>query len=470
MKTIAIGLTIFASGQLSLGQEMTVSIKVIGTVAEIAGRFREPQKVLGLLTHYADLSGLDSRTRTVTLTDENGKIIPAIQTQLGMYIGGTAFVGWRYSVELRPFAGKVSPHVSWINGDVGTLMLDDLLPQIGERSSASVQIELPDGWKMFGTNSATRQLNVPNTAKAAFTIGRNLRERTSIAGGTQIRIVTAGEWQFTDQDTANAANEIFEYYVKLFGSSPRKEIQLTILRFPGDAPIGNWEADTRGSSVTILSSDMPFRTQAVQRLHEQLRHELFHIWLPNGVNLSGNYDWFYEGFALYQSLKLGVAVNRLRFDDYLDTMSRAFLIEGFEQPKVGLIELSKNRFNGSGTQVYARGMIAAFLCDLALLDRSKGKFSTDNLIREIFQKHSLSASRVEANEAILAAMRSHRELSPVIDNYITGAGKIDTASALAVAGFEMNGKALRVIAKPSGRQKDLLNKLGYNNWRKLGMR
>ena len=42
--------------------------------------------------------------------------------------------------------------------------------------------------------------------------------------------------------------------------------------------------------------------------------------IPNDVNLSGNYDWFYEGFALYQSLKLAVGLNRIRFEDFLDTL------------------------------------------------------------------------------------------------------------------------------------------------------
>lgn len=452
----------------AVGQEMIVKIRVSGSMAEIDGKFATPRKNLSLLDNYAGAVGLAKRISEVKLTDSNGQSVGAKRFNDGEYISVQPITGWKYTVDLRPPSNRpTAAHTSWVGSDVGLLMLDDLLPQIGEASSANVQFELPDGWKIYG---ATRELNVPDVAKAVFTIGRNLRERTIAAAGTQIRLVTAGEWQFTDQDTSDVAKEIFEYYVKVFGSSPRKEIQVVVLRFPGDAPVGNWEADTRGSTVTILSSDMAFRTQGVQRLHEQLRHELFHIWMPNGVNLSGNYDWFYEGFALYQSLKLGVAVNRLRFDDYLDSMSRAFLMDGFEQPKTGLIELSKNRFDGSGTQVYARGMIAAFLCDLALLDRSKGKFSTDTLVREIYQKHSLSTTSTNANDAILTVMRLHAELSPIVDNYITGAGKVDLASMLAVAGLEMNGKALRVIAKPSGRQKDLLNKLGYNNWRKLGTR
>ena len=53
---------------------------------------------------------------------------------------------------------------------------------------------------------------------------------------------------------------------------------------------------------------------------------------------------------------------------------------------------------------------------------------------------------------------------------ITGADKFEWSALLAAAGIEVvtanSTPALRVVAKPSGRQKDLLDKLGYNNWRK----
>ena len=174
------------------------------------------------------------------------------------------------------------------------------------------------------------------------------------------------------------------------------------MKFPSRCSVGTWEADTRGSTITIVSSDMPFKTQSLQRLHEQLRHEIFHLWIPNGVNLSGNYDWFYEGFALYQSLKVGVAVNRIRFEDMLDTLSRAYNIDSMQSQKLSLIDASKNRWNGSNTQVYARGMLVAFLCDLALLEKSKGKLSTDDLLRDLYEAHRPTAPRQDGNAAVLA--------------------------------------------------------------------
>ncbi|MGQ0543343.1 MAG: hypothetical protein ACT4O9_16095, partial [Blastocatellia bacterium] len=230
---------------------------------------------------------------------------------------------------------------------------------------------------------------------------------------------------------------------------------------------GNWEAETRGSNVTIISSDMPFKSQSLQRLHEQLRHELFHLWIPNGVNLSGNYDWFYEGFALYTSLKIGVLTGRIRFEDFLDTLLRAHTIDNFQTSRTSLIDLSGSRLSGANTTVYARGMLVAFLCDIEILKRSRGKLDVWTTVSTIYEKHRLPAQSTDGNEAVIALIG----LPDITNRYVKGAEKIDWRTNLKDAGIESDENAgrteLKVTAKPNGRQKDLLEKLGYNAWRKL---
>ncbi|MGE3465851.1 MAG: hypothetical protein AB7J13_02870, partial [Pyrinomonadaceae bacterium] len=268
-----------------------------------------------------------------------------------------------------------------------------------------------------------------------------------------------------------AAASKLSSYETAFGSSSTGNYLIGITKFPYNVPTGNWEADARGRTVTIASSDMPFRSQSLQRFHEQLRHELFHLWIPNGVNLTGNYDWFYEGFALYRSLKLGVAVNRIRFDDYLDTLSRAYDIDTMNTRPQSLIIASKGRFNGANTQLYARGMLVAFLCDLAMLNASKGKRSVDDILRQVYSGHSGDSAPVDGNAAVIAILKRHLELVPIVERYVSGAGKIDWTTQIAPAGLvaEPNGRPTRLVLKPkpSGRERVILDKLGYNNWRKL---
>jgi predicted metalloprotease with PDZ domain len=289
------------------------------------------------------------------------------------------------------------------------------------------------------------------------------------AGAASVKFSLAGEWQFADAEAERAGEEIFSRYRDLFGGVPADNFLIAFYPFTVETGFGEWEADTRGTTSVIVSADMPFASQSPQRLHEQLRHEIFHFWIPNGVNLSGNYDWFYEGFALYESAKTGVATNTIRFEGFLDVLSRAHAIDARSDKKTSLVEASRNRFAGENTRIYARGMIAAFLCDLAMLEKSRGKRSSADILRTVYRSHN-RGTRVDGNEAVLSVMRNWPELVPIVERYITGSEMIDWSTYLAYAGLEAGPDGLMVAAKLSGRQKDLLDKLGYNNWRKLPAR
>ena len=231
------------------------------------------------------------------------------------------------------------------------------------------------------------------------------------------------------------------------------------------AGFGSWEGDTRGATVTIVSSDMPFQTQAIQRLHEQLRHEIFHLWFPNAIKLSGNYDWFYEGFALYQSLRTGVSLGRIRFDDMLDTLSRAYTIDTALTLRQSLIAASKNRTTGGDTDLYARGMIIAFLTDLELMRSSNGRRDVSWLLHSIFERFHDAKTAVDGNDAVLATIGNQ-----AITNYVKGTAAIDLTADLEPAGLEASTQnsvtTFRVVSKPDRRQREMLDKLGYNDWRK----
>lgn len=495
LRTISL---IFAASVLILqfftfagAQDIEVLIKIAApspTAVEVEGKFlastpRKNSRNLSFLNEYGSATGLAERISNVELSDRNGHLVRYKRFIAGEYVADADFAIWKYSVDLTPPKQQsAAAHVSWIKGDVGLLMLDDLLPQgNGEKISAAVEFSVPNGWSTSaGEPSTSFTPSLPSGGtrylfedieKAAIAVARYLREKQLPFNNLFIRLAISDKWQFNDDEASDLATEIYINYAKIFGSSPNKFIRIAIMKFPVDVALGNWEADTRENTITIVSSDMPFKSQSLQRLHEQLRHEMFHLWFPNGVNLGGNYDWFYEGFALYQSLKLGVAANRIRFDDYLDTLSQAYNIDSIQSQRVSLTDASKNRWRGANTQVYARGMLVAFLCDLALLEKSKGKLSTDDLVRDIYQRYHLAATRTDGNTAVIDTMRLHPELRPIVERYINGVDKIDWSDALATAGIdavkENSLTTLKVAPRPKGRQKDLLDKLGYNNWRKL---
>jgi predicted metalloprotease with PDZ domain len=356
-------------------------------------------------------------------------------------------------------------------------MLGDLLPQFTEYKqsiSAKLKFEVPPEWKIISSEKISSEkissdniFLVKNIEKAIFAVGKKWRGQETLNSNLTI----SGEWQFTDAEAAKMAGEIFDEYRKLFGEIPAEKVQIFLHRFPKETKFGRWEAETRGANLTILSSDVPFKTLSLQRLHEQLRHELFHLWIPNNLALTGNYDWFYEGFTVYQALRTGIATNQIRFEDVLDTLTQAYNLDNFQSQKVSLIESSKNRWSGASGQVYARGMLVAFLCDLAILKQSRGKRSINDIFREIYQKHRVPNESADGNAAILKILNNYSELNLIIESYVKGSENINWKTDLESVGIETKEEnsfiKLNVKTKLSGKQKDLLDKLGYNNWRKI---
>ena len=459
------------------GQDIvaTISLDNVGNSRiRISGRFSDEiaargVKNLSFLNNYGASTGLGERVSSITLTDRAGSAVGSKRFAAGEYVADSNFSHWEYVVDApRPADPASAAHISWITDDLCLLMLDDILPQasIGGRSSSGrVEFKLPAGWHAYSADKGFGDgiFETADVEKAVFYLEKSVSERQS--GDLLIH----GRFNFTSDEANEMAAEIVAGYTKLIGPLPDPRFQITFIRTPPGVPPGIWEADTRGRSVTIISSDMPFKTQSLQRLHEQFRHELFHLWIPNALNLSGNYDWFYEGFALYTSLKSGVLGGRIRLEDMLDTLSRAYNIDALQPSGISLLQASKQRWNGGNTRVYARGMIVAFLCDLTLLENSKGKISVDEVVREVYTKHLKPAVSKDGNESIIAVLSSHPELDQIVINYVTGGKKIAWAPELSAAGIEPSGAgaalALKLTEHPNGRQKKILDRLGYNSWR-----
>lgn len=441
--------------------------------ALVRGALEEPKKNLSFLKQVIGAPDLGLRISDLAARDRAGKTLQLRRFDSTEFVAETAIGTFSYRVDLRPLAApRSAAHASWLGEENGLLMLDDLLPRPAANGSSQAEVVLTTtqaNWKVLTAENRveTNPYRVKDVSRAVFVLGKNLRDRPG-----QTDVSTAGTWHFSDAEVGAMADNIFNEYRRIFGGQPMDRPRVVLLPFPqANVPAGTWEAETRGSTVLLVSADTAFKGQSLQRLHEQLRHELFHLWLPNGVNLKGQYDWFYEGFALYQSLKTAVAMNQIRFDDFLDTLSRAFNIDRIQPVRRSLIAASNDRWNGAETQLYARGMAVAFLFDIAILQESGGKKSVETVFRQLYWTHKFPASPVDANEAVLKTLGNFPGAESIVGSYIKGDSSINPDRYLAPAGLENPTGAvrisLRVKEKPDGRQKALLDKLGYNSWRKL---
>lgn len=468
----------------SFGQEIEAHIKIkTATSASIEGRFLKENFLLSdknwsFANSVAGVENLAARVSDFKLKDRNNGEVEFKKFIEGEFVAENSAAVWNYEINLKsPSNVNVLAHVSWISDEQGILMLGDLLPQFSAQNnqplSAKITFELPENWKIFSREKRLTEkvFVVSDIEKAVFYVGKNWREKEISIDKTKINFIVSENWNFSDDEAIEMVRQIFAEYQQLFGEFSVENVQIALARFPKTVNLGRWEAETRGANLTILSSDMPFKTLSLQRLHEQLRHELFHLWIPNNLALSGNYDWFYEGFTVYQSLKTGVETNQIRFEDFLATLGEAYNIDNFQTQKISLLAASKNRWNGANAQVYGRGMLTAFLSDVALLQSSKGKRNITNIFREIYSKYRFPNEPKDGNTAILSVLDDYKELRPIAEKYIRGTEKIDWQANLSSIGIEAveenSFTKLSVKAKLDNRQKNLLDDLGYNNWRKI---
>ncbi len=460
-------LQIFTIAAYSQAVEVEITVDAVSRRASISGRFIEgfrPSNPMNIVftREVAGFPNLAARVSAMELADGKGSPIEVKKLMEGEYVAASDFSSWKYVVDLNPPKDRVGyAHASWLGDSSGVLMLGDLLPQYFTRAGklpGSVKLKLPDGWR--GHSSDATSFVSDDLPSSMIFIGKSDRP---IDVSSDLKLVVSGEWLFTDDEAAQMAREIFNEYTKLLGSLPKKQYLIALQRFPGEHSHGQWEAETRGRTVTIFSSDMPFRTQSLQRLHEQLRHEFFHLWFPNGIDLIGDYAWFYEGFAMYSSLKLGVKLNRIRFDDFLDTLSRAHTIDTNAKPRKALTDASIDP-----TIRYARGMMVAFLTDLQMLRNSGGKNDVGKSLKYLFTQNLRLPRGGAATDAVKTVVTDQT----FMQRYVEGAEVVDWTAELAAAGIEskQTGRTttLTVAAKLNGRQKEILDRLGYNNWRKIG--
>ncbi len=345
--------------------DLEVNVKINPTtpeVIQISGKTSKPSKINWFfLKTVANADNLGARILGFQLFDEQNHVVAVKKLLDGEYLADAEATGFQYQINLAPLSNAAAKaHVSWISGEQGILMLDDLLPQFSadnRKVSVQVKFELPTDWKLISSEKTAGEnvFDADDLAKAVFVAGKNWREIKS----EHLNLAISGEWRFTDAEAARTADEIAAEYRKLFGEMPGEKLQIVLMRLPKDARFGRWEAETRGRTAMIFSADQPFKSPSIQLLHEQLRHELFHLWIPNNLNLTGNYDWFYEGFTVYQALRTGLQMNQIRFEDFLATLAEAYNLDGFKTNNFSLIESSANRWNGANRQVYARGMLRA---------------------------------------------------------------------------------------------------------------
>jgi predicted metalloprotease with PDZ domain len=443
----------------------------------IEGEQRAARKIWAFRNTYAGMVGIGERIENLSLRNAAGENVSLRKIAPGEYEASSEATRFSYEVKIEaPLFTTDSAYISWLTPERGFLMLGDLLPRAANEGNSAQPIKivlaLPSGWLAFSNEGRAGDgrflVNDPDAGR--FFVGKDLRERRARAGSMEFSLVTAGDWAFTDEEVAETTRNILKEHERTMGGPPiESRVMLMLSPYPRSVGAERWSAETRGANVVLLSGRQPSKVAGLTLLTTPLTHELFHLWVPNALSLDGSYDWFYEGFTLYQAMRTAMRLGMFTFNDYLRTIGRAndIYLSASDRDKWSLVEASERRWTGATSLVYNKGMLMAFLYDLKLREQSGGKRSLDNVYRELFRLYGRTGIRRDGNTALIDALGgTEGEMRDFVRHYIENPAPIDLRSALAAYGLQILPGGVRtnvqVVDSLRREQRDLLRQLGYN--------
>jgi len=409
-----------------------------------------PTSVFSFRNSYAGVLGLGERIEHLD-AELDGTTVSAKKLAPGEYETDRKVTRIIYEVNLNgPLPPAQMSHVSWLNNNGGLLMLSDLLPRAARESGgdASILVAVPSHWSVDSNVSRTENAyQTVNPDKAVFLVGSSVRRKIGRAGATNFSVVTLGKWPFADDDVLKIGRKLIEEYTKVTGHPLKSDPVLMLLPLPGEIGPERWTAETRGNAVVILIGSQAKRKQVLAKLGIVLTHEIFHLWVPNELTLAGDYDWFFEGFTLYQALRMALRLKLISFGTYLDTIARVYdsYLTSPEVDRLSLIEASERRWTSSSALVYDKGMLAAFVYDLALRSATDCERSLNEVYRQLFRPGGTGQG--SANETIIGILTGPAAMNSFGREYVETAGRINLQPILSSYGLQLRPGALGQVTK-----------------------
>jgi predicted metalloprotease with PDZ domain len=451
-------------------QTISARIAVVSTApprVRIEIQLPTPASELSFINTYAGILGLGERIEAVEGIGTDGNFVPLDKLAPGEFRLSRALSKFRYEVNLAPpsRAAQMS-HVSWLNSDNGLLMLADLLPQ-GLGYAAEISIDVPSGWTVAANvKGSGSQFSTTDPDSAVFLVSRALHEKQQQTASGGLSVITSGEWPLSDGDLIKTATRILQHYTQITGFNLKNHAVLMLVPYAGETGPDSWTAETRGNVVVLLLGKNGSRKRTLSRLGIVLSHELLHLWVPNSLRLAGNYDWFFEGFTLYQALRTDLRLGLISFDDYLETMARVYdsYLGSGEASRFSLLEASERRWTTQSSLVYDQGMLVAFIYDLALRKSTDCKASLDDIYAELFRLPA--TGQASANETIIRTLTGRAGFGSFAHDYLETTSMINLDRTLSAYGIVLEATSagaakLSAAQQLSKSQRKLLGCLGY---------
>jgi len=427
--------------------------------AKVEAELSAPARSWSFRNAYAGALGFAERVKDFRATSDSDQDAGVKKSASGEYRSERDATRIAYTVDLSQLGAAEVPHTSWLAAGHGFLMFADLIPRDIETLSA--EFKLPSGWMIDSSLAPDKdgRYEVLEPEKAVFILGNTLRKTSN----ANLELAVSGTWPFKDDKVFDAATQVMKYYTALTGFRlPGKSL---IAIAPFSLQGSKWKAETRGSTVMLLiDPDVHFDTW-IGQLKVIFTHEMLHLWVPNSLQLEGDYDWFFEGFTLYVALRAALELRVINFKGFLVTLAGAYDAYISHPDDVSLIQASETRWTSGFNQVYVKGMLVAFLYDLKIRKESGATATLADRYRELFGGRV--TANANGNEVIIALLDAAPALNGFGKLYVENNTKLELEQLLPVYGLTLDSSGrnsqLKVSRNLTPEQKQLLRSLGYRD-------
>jgi len=453
------GLFLIVAGQAqgSGPARVTISVVTPGEV-RVEAEVSRPARSWSFRNAYAGALGFAERIKDFRATNDSDEDAGAKKSASGEYRSERDATRIAYTIDLSQTRDADVPHVSWLATSGGLLMFADVIPR--DIETLSTVFKLPPGWTVESSVSPDTdgRYEVLQPEKAVFILGNSLRKTSNTAG---LELVVSGSWPFKDDKTLDAATQVMKHYTAFTGFRLPGKSLIAIVPFSLGG--SKWKAETRGSTVVLLMDPSVHFDTWIGQLKVIFTHEMLHLWVPNSLQLEGDYDWFFEGFTLYVALQAALELRVINFKGYLETLAGAYDEYISHPDDISLVQASETRWTSGFNQVYVKGMLVAFLYDLKLRKESGATATLADRYRELFGGRV--AANANGNEAIIALLDAAPAMNGFGKLYIENNTKLELERLLPAYGLMLDSSGresqLQVSRNLTAEQKQLLRSLGY---------
>ncbi len=255
---------------------------------------------------------------------------------------------------------------------------------------------LPEGWSLahsFGAGAGAARQDLDITIDQmlhALYVGGDFRAHRILVRERPVVVGVRGEWDFSDEAYTSLVAGIVRAQRDFWDDHEFPHFLVTMI------PIGTTCCSFGGTSVTNAFATFIATDDGLDmRMKHLLAHELLHTWIGQRMrNHSSPGEpeallyWFSEGFTDYYTREILRRAGLISLEEYVEDLNRKihdyWISPVRNEPNTRIAEdYWKDRYVQK--LPYLRGELLARRWDTALRERSKGRVTLDDLMRDLLR-------------------------------------------------------------------------------------